>query len=33
MACGVDVRTSMGGVVVGEIMQLVCWCVHGCFGC
>ena len=30
MACGGDVRTS---VVVGEMMQLVAWFVHGCFGC
>ena len=33
MACGGDVRTSVGGVVVGEMMRLVAWCVHGCFGC
>ena len=33
MACGGDVQTSIGGVVVGEIMQLVAWCVHGCYGC
>ena len=32
MACGGDVRTSVGGVVVGEMMRLVAWCVHGCFG-
>ena len=33
MACGGDVQTSVGGVVVGEMMQLVAWCVHGCYGC
>ena len=33
MAYGGDVRTSVGGVVVGEMMRLVAWCVHGCFGC
>ena len=33
MACGGDVRTSAGGVVVGGMMWLVDWCVHGCFGC
>ena len=33
MACGGDVRTSAGGVVVGGMMLLVAWCVHGCFGC
>ena len=33
MACGIDVHTSVGGVVVGEMMQLVAWCVHGCYGC
>ena len=33
MACGGDVRTSVGGVVVGGMMQLVAWCVHGCFDC
>ena len=31
MACGGDVQTSIGGVVVGEMMQLVPWCVHGCY--
>ena len=33
MACGGDVQTSVGGVVVVEMMQLVAWCVHGCYGC
>ena len=33
MACGGDVRTSVGGVVVVEMMWLVDWCVHGCFDC
>ena len=33
MACGGDVRTSAGGVVVGGMMLLVAGCVHGCFGC
>ena len=33
MACGGDVRTSVGGVVVGGMMLLVAWCVHGCFDC
>ena len=33
MACGVDVPTSVGGVVVGGKMRLVAWCVHGCSGC
>ena len=33
MACGGDVRTSAGGVVVGGMMLLVAWCVHGCFDC
>ena len=33
MACGGDVRTSVGGIVVGEMMQLVSWCIHGCYGC
>ena len=33
MACDGDARTSVGGVVVGEMMRLVAWCVHGCFGC
>ena len=28
-----DVRTSVGSVVVGKMMWLVAWCVHGCFGC
>ena len=23
----------IGGVVVGGMMMLVAWCVHGCFGC
>ena len=32
MECGGDVRTSAGGVVVGGMMPLVAWCVHGCFG-
>ena len=32
-ACGGDVRTSVGGVVVGEMMGLVPCCVHGCIGC
>ena len=31
MAC--DVRTSIGDVVIGEMMRLVAWCIHGCFGC
>ena len=26
MACGGDVRTSAGGVVVGGMMLLVAWC-------
>ena len=30
MACGGDVTTSAGGVVVGGMMLLVAWCVHGC---
>ena len=30
---GGDVRTSVGSVVVGEMMRLVAWCIHGCFGC
>ena len=29
MACGGDVQTSAGGVVVGVMMLLVAWCVHG----
>ena len=33
MACGGDVQTSLGGVVVEETMQLVALCVHGCYGC
>ena len=33
MACGGYVQTSAGGVVVGEMMQLVASCVHGCYGC
>ena len=33
MACGGDVRTSVCGVVVGEMMRLVPWYVHGCVGC
>ena len=33
MACGGDVRTIAGGVVVGGMMLLVAWCIHGCFGC
>ena len=33
MACGGDVQTSVGGVVVVWMMQLVAWCVHGCYGC
>ena len=33
MACGGDVQTSVGGVVVGEMMQLVAWCVQGCYVC
>ena len=33
MACGGDVRSSAGGVVVEGMMLLVAWCVHGCFGC
>ena len=33
IACDGYVRTSVGGVVVGEMMQLVAWCVHGYFGC
>ena len=28
MACGGDVRTSAGGVVVGGMMLSVAWCVH-----
>ena len=32
MACGGDVQTSVGGIVVGENIQLVAWCVRGCFG-
>ena len=30
MACGGDVKISVGGVVVGYMMRLVAWCVHGC---
>ena len=36
MACGGDVRTGAGGIVVGEaaeMMQLVHWCISACFGC
>ena len=33
MACGGVDRTSAGGVVVGGMMLLVAWCVHGCFDC
>ena len=33
MACGGDVRTSVGGVVVGEMMRLVLWNVDGWIGC
>ena len=33
MACGGDVRTSVGGVVVGEMMRLVIRYIYGCFGC
>ena len=29
MACGGDVRTIASGVVVGGMMLLVAWCVHG----
>ena len=29
---GGDVRTRAGSVVVGGMMLLVAWCVHGCFG-
>ena len=29
MASGGDVQTSVGGVVVGDMMRLVAWCVHG----
>ena len=29
MACGGDVRTIAGGVVVGGMMLLVAWCAHG----
>ena len=32
MACGEDVQTSVGSIVVGEMMQLVAWCVHGSYG-
>ena len=32
MACGGDVRTIAGDVVVGGMMRLVDWCVHGFFG-
>ena len=33
MACGGDVQTSVGGIVVGGMMLLVAWCIPGCFGC
>ena len=33
MASGGDVQTTVSGVVVGVMMQLVAWCVHGCYGC
>ena len=32
MACRGDVQTSVGGIVLGEMIQLVAWCVRGCFG-
>ena len=32
-ACGGDVRTSIGGVLVGNMMRLVLWCIRMCFGC
>ena len=32
MACGGYVQTSVGGIVVGELIQLVACCVRGCFG-
>ena len=31
MACGGDIRTSAGSVVVGGMMLLVALCVHGYF--
>ena len=31
MTRGGYVRTSAGGVVLGGMMLLVAWCVHGCF--
>ena len=33
MACGGNVGTRVGGVIVGEMTRLVPWYVHGCFGC
>ena len=33
MACGGDDRTSAVGVVVGGMMLLAAWYVHGCFDC
>ena len=28
-----EMSETVRGVVIGYIMQLVAWCVHGCFGC
>ena len=28
-----EMSKPVGGIVLGEMMWLVAWCVRGCFGC